>query len=313
VLYNVAPTAKSDFATVKLRRVDGRRQQFADDAIVVVRIWDGDQNLPFDKEVPSDTEFKLHVFDSLRDNYAFYVARDGLMGTGFRPVHVTPGAELTVSLMLIRKNAGFEFSAWEEIEADYPAVANVFKLGGSDQARARYERLAKDAAKHPVLASLLNIVTAMQQINLPVGTPLTYLRELEWNETMAQDRFFAYADLELLNQVRQSVRQKRFAPELCPAIFHPSATCSYKQVQFGEANVQLTFHENTRREMNGIQCCLVEPDIDDYKDIGSHTICEVIPNTLGGKLTDPRTVYVLRWIASCQAGVPEFCPPYRLT
>jgi hypothetical protein len=50
-----------------------------------------------------------------------------------------------------------------------------------------------------------------------------------------------------------------------------------------------------------------------YKDLGAQAIFEVVTNTLTGSLTDPRQVYVLRWIAGRQAGVPDFDPPYRLT
>jgi hypothetical protein len=46
------------------------------------------------------------------------------------------------------------------------------------------------------------------------------------------------------------------------------------------------------------------------KDLAAHTLLEVISNGLSGNLTDPRQVYVLRWIAGRHAGVPEFDPPY---
>jgi len=39
---------------------------------------------------------------------------------------------------------------------------------------------------------------------------------------------------------------------------------------------------------------------------------EVIPNTITHGLTDPKKVYVLRWIAGRHAGVPEFVPPYTI-
>ena len=80
----------------------------------------------------------------------------------------------------------------------------------------------------------------------------------------------------------------------------------------GEANVQLTFHENDKRDIDGGACIVVEPDIDYYKDLGAHTLLEVIPNALGGSLTDPKIVYMLRWIAGRHAGVPEFNPPYTI-
>ena len=39
---------------------------------------------------------------------------------------------------------------------------------------------------------------------------------------------------------------------------------------------------------------------------------EVAANSLTHSLTDPRQVYVLRWMAGRQAGIAEFDPPYSL-
>jgi hypothetical protein len=162
------------------------------------------------------------------------------------------------------------------------------------------------------LAALLNITTAMKEINLPDGTPLDYLRQLKWDDTLAQDRFFAYCDPKLLDQVKTAAAQGEFAPETDSAFFHPGATASWKQIQFGEANVQLTFHENDKQVIDGVNCILVEPDIDYFKDLAAHALLEVLPNALSGGLTNPEEVYVLRWIAGRHAGVPEFDPPYSI-
>ena len=113
-------------------------------------------------------------------------------------------------------------------------------------------------------------------------------------------------------QVRTAAQQGEFDPEPNPGLFHPDATSSYKQNQFGEANVRLTFHEKNTKKISGTNCVMVEPDIDYYKDPGAHALLEVIPNTLEHGLTDPQMVYVLRWIAGRQAGVPEFDPSYFL-
>ena len=85
----------------------------------------------------------------------------------------------------------------------------------------------------PVLASLLNLATAMKAIQLPSKTPLDYFKEIEWDTSLAQDRFFAFADKILVDQVRQAAAQGEFAPEASPGLFHPGATSSFKQVQFG--------------------------------------------------------------------------------
>jgi hypothetical protein len=52
----------------------------------------------------------------------------------------------------------------------------------------------------------------------------------------------------------------------------------------------------------GTRWVLVEPDIDYFQDMTAHFLLEVIPGFFG--LTDPRTVYVLRWIA----GTRQTCP-----
>src|SRR5262249_167599 len=154
----------------------------------------------------------------------------------------------------------------------------------------------------------LNITTAMAQTNLPQGTPLQYIKEIVWDR-IAQDRFFAFADPALIGQLKQAVVQHTFVP--APDTLHPVATSSYKHVQFGGADLQLTLHENDRTEIDGQTCVLVEPDIDYYKDLGAHFILEVLVNAFGN-LTDPKVVYVLRWIAGRHAGIPEFDPLYTI-
>lgn len=151
------------------------------------------------------------------------------------------------------------------------------------------------------------------QIQLPQGTVLDYLKSVIWNfdgpPKMAQDRFYAWADPNIIDQLEIARAQGVFAP--APFALHAGATRSYKQVQFGEANVQLTFHENDRQSVDGVNCVMIEPDIDYYKDPGAHLLFEVAVNAFG-HLTDPRTVYVLRWIAGQHAGVPEFDPLYTI-
>jgi hypothetical protein len=162
----------------------------------------------------------------------------------------------------------------------------------------------------PVMACLLNITTAMVTIPLRTGNPLQYFKELIWDNTMAQDRFYGWADPALYDEVKLAASQGVFAREPGFDLFHTGATDSYKQIQFGEANVQLTFHANDTKEINGVTCIRMEPDIDYYKDLGAHALLEVLPNAVTGNLTDPRQVYVLRWMAGRHAGMADFDPPY---
>src|SRR5574337_1278721 len=71
--------------------------------------------------------------------------------------------------------------------------------------------------------------------------------------------------------VRRAVADTPFAPlaeqMTGPLIYGLSEdpvapTSSYKQIQFGEANVQLTFHEGETQSIDGVDCVGVEPDID---------------------------------------------------
>lgn len=61
-----------------------------------------------------------------------------------------------------------------------------------------------------------------------------------------------------------------------------------------------------------MSCVKVEMDMDYYKDPLAHFLLEVLPNKVSRGKTDPRKVYVLRWIAGQRAGVPEFNPPYTI-
>ncbi len=60
-----------------------------------------------------------------------------------------------------------------------------------------------------------------------------------------------------------------------------------------------------------MNCLKVEIDMDYFRDPLAHLLLEVLPNQFGGA-TDPRQIYVLRWVAGRHAGVPEFNPPYRI-
>ena len=134
-----------------------------------------------------------------------------------------------------------------------------------------------------------------------------------FRSTFAQDRFFAYADAVLVDQVRMAAVQGLFAHQYNDAMLHAGgATSTYKQIQPGEANVQLTFHEDSRKQIEGCACIVVEPEIDYYKDLGAHTLLEVIPNSFFQKLKDRKIVYALRWTAGRRAESLEFDPPYAI-
>ncbi len=299
-------------ATMVVTLYDGTREPIQGGEFLI-RIFDGSQNQLFDNERPGPSiVFHVPFHDNLRDNYRVLASADGYQGAGFTPILVSPAADAMVDLMLLPKDSGFTFQKWTDLKASDPVVAAFLSVGGTDHdTEGHYEDLQEN--KPLALASLLNLATAMKSIQLPSKTPLDYFREVEWDASLAQDRFFGYADQALINQVRQAAVQGEFAPELAPGLFHAGATSSWKQIQFGEANVQLTFHEGDTRTIGGVACVKVEPDIDYFQDVAAHTLLEVIPNAITHGLTDPKQVYVLRWIAGKHAGVPEFNPPYAIS
>jgi len=314
-----SPTTGLQTCTINVNLFSGARTPLPAGSNAVLTIRDGNQQVV---SLPNNGFLSgsgislsgLPFFNNFGDNYAVVASADRYQQAGFFPVSVNPLSPAIVDIMLLRKDATFNFhnAMWPQLYKSYPAYANLLRAGVKNNAAAadRYGQLMENQPK--VLACFLNLVTAMSQIQLPVKTPLDYLRELIWDETMQQDRFFAWADPSLIDQMVLAMKHGAFSPEVDTAIFHPGATRSWKQVQFGEANIQLTFHENNRKTIDGVECVMVEPDIDYYKDLGAHALLEVATNALTHSLTDPRQVYVLRWIAGRHAGQPNFEPPYTL-
>jgi len=303
----------SDTSALRLRIFDGTRQLFATPAQFLITITDGNQTQQIRQYYPeNDITFDLPFFDNFGDYYTVVVWANGYQQAGFTPIQLSESYLTTLDIMLISDDPGFSFvnARWPTANAAYPFI-------GSDVDNAtgetRYDNLLDRTEK--TLACLLNLGEAMSQIHLSQGSPLDYIKQMRWEAPYApaQDRFFAWCDVELVNQVKAAAAAGNFAVELNPGLFHPGATSSWKQIQFGEANVQLTFHENDKIVIGGVNCVMVEPDIDYFRDPAAHTIFEAIPNKLTNSLTDPTEVYVLRWIAGRTAGIPEFAPLYTLT
>ncbi len=300
-------------ATIALTIFNGARELFPRTKKgVLLRVRDGQQVLRYEGYVKaSNVSIRVPFSDNFVDDYTVLVTADGYRDAGFFPLNVSLIRDVQVDLMLVPKKATYQFLPWGELKVHYPLITKFLACAGDEtEAEGHYEELRQK--KSPALASLLNLTAAMSTIHLPRGTPLDYFKRIEWDDSLAQDRFFAFADAAIVQQVKTAAVQGEFAPEPSPGMFHGDATSSYKQVQFGEANVQLTFHENTVKTIGGTKCIRIEPDIDYYKDVGAHSLLEVIPNTLTHGLTDPQVVYVLRWIAGRHAGVPEFDPGYTL-
>ena len=304
--------------TINVNLFSGARTPLPAEARPVLTLRDGNQRtvvLPNNGFVKNSSCIVtgLPFFDNFGDNYAVLATARGYQDAGFFPVTVNPESPVTVDLMLLKKSATFNFrnAIWKRLKTSHPELTTLLAAGSADDASAagRYSQLMEDHPK--VLACVFNLVTALSQIHLPVKTPLDYVQELIWDK-LQQDRFFAWARVEVVDQIVQAANQGLFSPEPGTAIFHEGATRSWKQIQFGEANVQLTLHENDRKTIGGADCIMLEPDIDYFRDPAAHAILEVLTNSLTHSMTDPRQVYVLRWMAGRHAGVPNFEPPYTL-
>ena len=135
----------------------------------------------------------------------------------------------------------------------------------------------------------------MSEIELGGRTPLGYFKQICWDNTLAQDRFFGYVDTAIISAVRQAAAKGVFAEEKDCAQFHPGSTCSWKQIAFPVTNVQLTFHEHVTKIIDDLDCVKIEPDIDLYRDLLEHGFGEVFPNLLTHGLTNPCDVFAMRW------------------
>jgi hypothetical protein len=295
---------------ILLQIVDGARKPLARD--VLVRVIDGNKQQHLAEFLRGPTiDIKVPTFDNTRDFYTVLASVDGFVQAGFFPVKVAANTLRPVFLMLLPKDGkpNFANASWNKFKEEKPVIADLFMADASSEtaAKRRYSTLLEQQPN--VGACLWNITTALEQIHLSEGTALSYMRQLVWDASMQQDRFFGLADRQLVEQIEIATAQGQFEPEVGPGLFHPGATSAYKQLQFGEANVQVTFHENADTPDGLVG---VEVDMDYFRDQVAHSILEVVPNLFTRGLTDPKRIYVLRWIAGRHAGVPDFAPPYTI-
>ena len=276
-------------------------------------------------------------FDNFGDMYTVIASIDGYDNSAWYPVHVSNQTPVTLDLMFLKKNAAPHFAqaTWEQLLLRRPSVAAIIQRGCADAGDAAGKYSAALEFRALPLACFLNIVTALGAMKLPSGkTALDYYWNISWpagdakdpawltslDNVFHQDRFFCYVDQDILPDVRNG-KGHGFSQETDPQAWgHDGATESYKQTQFDVANVQLTFHGNDTCALvddNGlpVKCIKIEPDIDYYKDVAAHALLEVIPNWIakgvGDKgLSNPKAVYVLRWLATRREGLPDFDPLY---
>jgi hypothetical protein len=309
--------------TIRLHIVDGTRQAIASSTKLLLRVLDGTKQQVISRWVSGSTiEIPdLPIRDNFYDLYTVFVHADGYCDAGLYPVIPRASRTLDAYAMLLPQAGTFRFPPIAAIQADsllYGLIAN----GVSNPAN-RYQDAINNT---PIpLGALLTIGTVIRDLPLDdSSSPLKYYWETIW-DLLAPDRFWAWVDVGLAGRIAALASIHSMAEEDDAAGFHPRipgrvqpATRSWKQVRFDVSNLQLTFHENdkqTCRKPDGspVECVIVEPDIDYYKDLGAHGLLEVLPNALENKKTDPRQDYSLRWMATKLEGVqPDFAPPITI-
>lgn len=299
-------------APVTITLVLGAEVPFTDTTDMLVRVTnDRDVTTSFWAKTPTvQTTVQFH--NGPGDDYRIVVHVKGYEQAGAF-VHADPKVHPTLTMLMIPQPAKLAFPAWADLKAKVPATAKLI-AGGVDEATAqsRYEALGK---QQPLsLASLMNLSAAMAELELGGGkTPIDFIREVIWDDTLAQDRFFGYADPAIIPLIRAATADGEFEEEKNCATFHKGSTCSYKQSTFDYSNVQLTFHEEDKKLIGDVQCIKIEPDMDLYKNLLSHGVAEVVPNLSTGGLTNPLDVLALRWIDAVQSDEPLFNPGYVLS
>jgi hypothetical protein len=299
-------------STLRLRIFDGSRQPFPLPADFFVRVFDGNGRVILTKDFFVNViDLNLSSQGGIADNYTINVVSKGFRSAGFANFVLKDTDNRPVDVMLIPRNPGFNFAhaQFADARARFPFI------GPNDAATTDlYNNLLE--TNSPALACVLNISAAASQINLFGNTtPLNFLRSLRFDAARppAPDRFFAWCDVALLQEIRNAaaVNPGLFQKEPHPEILHPGSTESWKESRFGEANVQFTFHGNDHPPSGDPNQVMIELDIDYFSNTVNHILLEVLPNSFG-PVTDPLQVYVLRWIAGREYGLPDFDPLYTV-
>jgi hypothetical protein len=305
--------------TLQFHLVDSARRPIQPDFKYLLRINNG-----FHKSVHADfhngqpPRFDVEFFDNFGDDYSVLVSAKKHHDAGYFPVRITAGGARRLSLMLMPKRSRYDFTnaGWDRMKQEDPESIRFLSRGlpSEEEARGLYEQaLDGPDRRQDSMATIHNILTVLKSVELSVGRPLDYFKQLDWNQRPPErDRFFAFADRRLVEQIE--IARAGGTWKNASVFSHPGATSAFKQIQFGEANVQLSFHENPQDTLviDGVDCVKVEADIDYFKDPAAHFLLEVIPNAFSNNRTNPKIVYLLRWIAGDAAGQPDFNPPYTI-
>jgi hypothetical protein len=233
------------------------------------------------------------------------VSQKGYRASQIQGVLETAGQ---ISITLVDKHATFDFlyPSLEQMQAAQPQLSALI-VGFDSQADAENRYSVWKNTQQKQLAALLNLSTALEQ--LPSGSLLPYYKEVV---SIQQDRFFAYADADLLAAVQSLYDQGLFDRQgRIDLMLHHGGTLSFKEMDLPEANLQITFHQRDTKIVNGRKLVLVETDIDYFKTFWKHMIEEVCYHIGTRRKSSPTTVY--RFRSNEQKPGVVFNPPYRLT
>lgn len=310
--------------SIRLNIVDGTRNPISSTTTVLLRVLDGRKRQIATQWVTGPTILLsgLPFRNSPDDWYTIISHADGYEDAGLYPVRLRGGHSIDAYAMLLPRDGVFHFSSIASVQAD-PQLYQLIANGAPSDAADRYHSTLESNGNQ--LGALLTIGTAIRDIPLDdLSSPLNYYWEVIWDLLMP-DRFWAWVEVGLVNRIAKLAALHSFAEEKDPATFHRGipgrvqpATRSWKQTRFDVTNVQLTFHEGNTRTIKRpdgtmVDCVVVEPDIDYYKDLLAHGLLEVAPNLIAGGKTDPRQDYALRWMATKLEGIqPDFAPPVTI-
>ena len=318
----------SDSGNIHFTIVDGTRQPISSQTQVLVRLLNGAKPIPAKWAAGSDiTITGIEFTDTGEDAYNVFASINGFDdAVSPNRVPIIPGKTSEVALLATPKHGKFHFLPWSEFQKQDPRIVSLFTNGVTGDPGQQYSDFSENDKQNLAFGCLINLATAIRDIPLDDrASPFdNFYWEVMWDQ-IAQDRFYAWVDATLAGHIDKLSQMHAFAPELHPEVFHKGipgiidpATHSWKQTRFDVTNVQLTFHETTRSRRkdaggNMVDCVVIEPDIDLFKDLVSHGLAEVVPNALTGGKTDPRTVYAMRWMATRQEeNVAEFAPPVTI-
>jgi len=213
-------------SSLTLRVYDSTGKIFPAGTQILVTVTDGNQ-----KQIVHQTfnagqiALKgLPFYDNWGDNYAVIAYVDGCKQAGYAPVKLSPTEPVTVDLMLIPDPPIFNFAGltWEIAKQKLQFLAPLVGQSETD-AQDRFSQLMESNGSKS-LACMMNLITAMQHIDLAGRSPASFIRQVRWDYKFpAQDRFFAYCDSALIDAVRVAAAKGQFDAEHGCGLMHPGS------------------------------------------------------------------------------------------